>query len=161
MNCKQGIEIAGPAQPVRLPEFHFAASSPNPATLDCYDALVANAVAGDFPRNGDIFRYEFHRQFFVSPAPASLMLRCCIAGGADFDRSGVIVLAGAHLYIANRGNRAGWLRIRKPGPGPNSPVDPTEAYPVVRVTTRRSIRMPAPAHRRPLEGALIWSAAIT
>lgn len=50
--------------------------------LDCYDAILANAAAGVFPQDGDVFRYKFHGLFFVSPAQESLMLRCRIAGGA-------------------------------------------------------------------------------
>lgn len=50
--------------------------------LDCYDTILANAAAGEFPQDGDIFRYKFHGLFFVSPAEESLMLRCRIAGGA-------------------------------------------------------------------------------
>ena len=50
--------------------------------LDCYDAILANAAAGVFPKDGDVFRYKFHGLFFVSPAQESLMLRCRIAGGA-------------------------------------------------------------------------------
>lgn len=50
--------------------------------LDCYDAILANAAAGVFPQEGDVFRYKFHGLFFVSPAQESLMLRCRIAGGA-------------------------------------------------------------------------------
>jgi ferredoxin-nitrite reductase len=50
--------------------------------LDCYDTILANAAAGEFPKDGDVFRYKFHGLFFVSPAQESLMLRCRIAGGA-------------------------------------------------------------------------------
>jgi ferredoxin-nitrite reductase len=50
--------------------------------LDCYDTILANAAAGVFPQDGDVFRYKFHGLFFVSPAQESLMLRCRIAGGA-------------------------------------------------------------------------------
>ncbi|WP_367872711.1 NirA family protein [Luteolibacter sp. Populi] len=50
--------------------------------LDCYDTILANAAANEFPKDGDIFRYKFHGLFFVSPAQESLMLRCRIAGGA-------------------------------------------------------------------------------
>jgi ferredoxin-nitrite reductase len=50
--------------------------------LDCYDKILANAIAGEFPKDGDVFRYKFHGLFFVSPAQESLMLRCRIAGGA-------------------------------------------------------------------------------
>ena len=50
--------------------------------LDCYDAILANAAAGEFPKDGDVFRYKFHGLFFVSPAQESLMLRCRIAGGS-------------------------------------------------------------------------------
>jgi ferredoxin-nitrite reductase len=50
--------------------------------LDCYDAILANATTGEFPKDGDVFRYKFHGLFFVSPAQESLMLRCRIAGGA-------------------------------------------------------------------------------
>lgn len=50
--------------------------------LDCYDSIVANAAANEFPKDGDVFRYKFHGLFFVSPAQESLMLRCRIAGGA-------------------------------------------------------------------------------
>jgi ferredoxin-nitrite reductase len=50
--------------------------------LDCYDSILANAAAGIFPQDGDVFRYKFHGLFFVSPAEESIMLRCRIAGGA-------------------------------------------------------------------------------
>ena len=50
--------------------------------LDCYDTILANAAASEFPKDGDVFRYKFHGLFFVSPAQESLMLRCRIAGGA-------------------------------------------------------------------------------
>ncbi|WP_035616393.1 NirA family protein [Haloferula sp. BvORR071] len=50
--------------------------------LDCYDAILANAATGEFPKDGDVFRYKFHGLFFVSPAQESLMLRCRIAGGS-------------------------------------------------------------------------------
>lgn len=50
--------------------------------LDCYDTILANAEADQFPVDGDVFRYKFHGLFFVSPAQESFMLRCRIAGGA-------------------------------------------------------------------------------
>ena len=50
--------------------------------LDCYDAILANAMAERFPDGGDIFRYKFHGLFFVSPAQESFMMRCRIAGGS-------------------------------------------------------------------------------
>ena len=50
--------------------------------LDCYDTILANAMADRFPEGGDVFRYKFHGLFFVSPAQESLMLRCRIAGGS-------------------------------------------------------------------------------
>ena len=50
--------------------------------LDCYDTILANAIAERFPEGGDIFRYKFHGLFFVSPAEESFMLRCRIAGGS-------------------------------------------------------------------------------
>ena len=50
--------------------------------LDCYDTILANAAANEFPTDGDIFRYKFHGLFYVSPAQDSLMLRCRVAGGA-------------------------------------------------------------------------------
>jgi ferredoxin-nitrite reductase len=50
--------------------------------LDCYDAILANAAAKIFPKDGDVFRYKFYGLFFVSPAQESIMLRCRIAGGA-------------------------------------------------------------------------------
>ncbi len=50
--------------------------------LDCYDTILANAMADRFPEGGDIFRYKFHGLFFVTPAQESFMLRCRIAGGS-------------------------------------------------------------------------------
>ncbi len=50
--------------------------------LDCYDTILANAIADRFPEDGDVFRYKFHGLFFVSPAQESFMLRCRIAGGS-------------------------------------------------------------------------------
>jgi ferredoxin-nitrite reductase len=50
--------------------------------LDCYDAILANAIAERFPEGGDVFRYKFHGLFFVSPAQESFMMRCRIAGGS-------------------------------------------------------------------------------
>ena len=50
--------------------------------LDCYDAILANAVTKTFPTDGDVFRYKFHGLFFVTPAQESFMLRCRVAGGA-------------------------------------------------------------------------------
>lgn len=50
--------------------------------LDCYDAILANAAANEFPKDGDVFRYKFHGLFHVTPAQDSFMLRCRIAGGA-------------------------------------------------------------------------------
>lgn len=50
--------------------------------LDCYDAILANAVADRFPEGGDIFRYKFHGLFFVTPTQESFMMRCRIAGGS-------------------------------------------------------------------------------
>ena len=50
--------------------------------LDCWDTILANAQANQFPEGGDVFRYKFHGLFFVTPAQESLMLRCRIAGGA-------------------------------------------------------------------------------
>jgi len=50
--------------------------------LDCYDAILANAAANEFPKDGDVFRYKFHGLFFVTPAQESIMLRARIAGGA-------------------------------------------------------------------------------
>ncbi len=50
--------------------------------LDCYDAIVANALDNRFPEAGDVFRFKFHGLFYVSPAQDSFMLRCRIAGGA-------------------------------------------------------------------------------
>ncbi|TAG08701.1 MAG: NirA family protein [Verrucomicrobia bacterium] len=50
--------------------------------LDCYDAILANAIANRFPEGGDVFRYKFHGLFFVTPAQESFMLRCRVAGGA-------------------------------------------------------------------------------
>ena len=50
--------------------------------LDCYDTILKNAAADQFPQGGDVFRYKFHGLFFVSPAQESIMLRCRIAGGA-------------------------------------------------------------------------------
>ncbi|MFD0895645.1 NirA family protein [Luteolibacter ambystomatis] len=50
--------------------------------LDSYDTILANAGSGEFPRDGDIFRYKFHGLFYVTPAEESIMLRCRVAGGA-------------------------------------------------------------------------------
>jgi ferredoxin-nitrite reductase len=50
--------------------------------LDCYDTILANAMADRFPEGGDVFRYKFHGLFFVTPAQESFMMRCRIAGGS-------------------------------------------------------------------------------
>jgi len=50
--------------------------------LDSYDAILANAATGEFPKDGDVFRYKFYGLFYVTPAEESLMLRCRVAGGA-------------------------------------------------------------------------------
>ncbi|MGC4017442.1 MAG: NirA family protein [Luteolibacter sp.] len=50
--------------------------------LDSYDTILANADRGEFPKDGDIFRYKFHGLFYVTPAEEALMLRCRVAGGA-------------------------------------------------------------------------------
>jgi ferredoxin-nitrite reductase len=78
--------------------------------LDCYDSILANAAAGEFPRDGDVFRYKFHGLFFVSPAQESLMLRCRIAGGALTSQQfrGLAGIAGTrgpgHVDLTTRAN---------------------------------------------------------
>ncbi|MCW1915316.1 NirA family protein [Luteolibacter sp. GHJ8] len=78
--------------------------------LDCYDAILANAASGEFPKDGDVFRYKFHGLFFVSPAQESLMLRCRIAGGALSSQQfrGLAVVAEkwgpGHVDLTTRAN---------------------------------------------------------
>ncbi|MEM8868258.1 MAG: NirA family protein, partial [Verrucomicrobiota bacterium] len=48
--------------------------------LDIWDTIVADSEAGQFPADGDMFRYKFHGLFHVKPAQDSFMLRCRIPG---------------------------------------------------------------------------------
>ncbi len=78
--------------------------------LDCYDTILANAAAGVFPKDGDVFRYKFHGLFFVSPAQESIMLRCRIAGGAlsTYQFRGLAEIANewgpGHVDLTTRAN---------------------------------------------------------
>lgn len=78
--------------------------------LDCYDAMMANAAAGIFPQDGDVFRYKFHGLFFVTPAQESIMLRCRIAGGAlsTYQFRGLAEIAAdwgpGHVDLTTRAN---------------------------------------------------------
>ncbi|MES2983537.1 MAG: NirA family protein [Verrucomicrobiota bacterium] len=83
--------------------------------LDCYDAIVANAAAGIFPQDGDVFRYKFHGLFFVTPAQESIMLRCRVAGGAlsTYQFRGLAEIANdwgpGHVDLTTRAN----LQVRE------------------------------------------------
>lgn len=78
--------------------------------LDCYDAILANAASGEFPQDGDVFRYKFHGLFFVTPAQESIMLRCRIAGGAlsTYQFRGLAEIAAdwgpGHIDLTTRAN---------------------------------------------------------
>ncbi|WP_264500821.1 NirA family protein [Luteolibacter flavescens] len=78
--------------------------------LDCYDSILANAATGDFPQDGDVFRYKFHGLFFVSPAQESIMLRCRVAGGAlsTYQFRGIAEIAQdwgpGHVDLTTRAN---------------------------------------------------------
>lgn len=83
--------------------------------LDCYDAILANAAAGIFPQDGDVFRYKFHGLFFVTPAQESIMLRCRVAGGAlsTYQFRGLAEIADdwgpGHVDLTTRAN----LQVRE------------------------------------------------
>lgn len=83
--------------------------------LDCYDTILANAAAGEFPKDGDVFRYKFHGLFFVTPAQESIMLRCRVAGGAlsTYQFRGLAEIADdwgpGHVDLTTRAN----LQVRE------------------------------------------------
>jgi ferredoxin-nitrite reductase len=68
--------------------------------LDSYDAILANSATGEFPKDGDVFRYKFHGLFYVTPAEEAIMLRCRVAGGA-LDARQFRALAGITRDLGN------------------------------------------------------------
>ncbi|MGJ8640428.1 MAG: NirA family protein [Opitutaceae bacterium] len=78
--------------------------------LDCWDTIVAESEADQFPNSDDMFRYKFHGLFHVKPAQDSFMLRCRIAGCAlkSHQMVGLAEIAqdwgGGYADLTTRGN---------------------------------------------------------
>ncbi len=90
----------------------------NKDPLTMYDEIQANARAGVFPKDTDVFLYKYSGLFFVAPAQNSFMCRLRIAGGVlrSWQFRGVADIArrlgGGHGDVTTRAN----LQIREIGP---------------------------------------------
>ena len=86
--------------------------------LTMYDEIQANARAGVFPKDTDVFLYKYSGLFFVAPAQNSYMCRLRIPGGVlhSWQFRGVADIArrlgGGHGDVTTRAN----LQIREIGP---------------------------------------------
>lgn len=78
--------------------------------LDMWDALVARAAAGEFPKGTDVLLHKFHGMFYVAPAQDAYMCRLRIPGGqlSSFQLSGIADLAekfaGGYADVTTRAN---------------------------------------------------------
>ena len=86
--------------------------------LAMWDDIQANARAGVFPKDTDVFLYKFSGLFFVAPAQNSFMCRLRLPGGAlkSWQFRGVADLArrhgGGYVDVTTRAN----LQVREIGP---------------------------------------------
>jgi ferredoxin-nitrite reductase len=86
--------------------------------LALYDEIQANARAGVFPRDTDVFLYKYSGLFFVAPAQNAFMCRLRVPGGVlrSWQFRGVADLArrygGGYADVTTRAN----LQIREIGP---------------------------------------------
>jgi ferredoxin-nitrite reductase len=86
--------------------------------LALYDEIHANASAGVFPKDMDVFLYKYSGLFFVAPAQNAFMCRMRVPGGVmrSWQFRGVAELArrfgGGHADVTTRAN----LQIREIGP---------------------------------------------
>lgn len=78
--------------------------------LDVWDNMVKNDQLGQFPDEGDTFRYKFYGMFHVKPIQDSFMLRMRIPGGKlnSLQFRGIAEMAadwaGGYANITTRGN---------------------------------------------------------
>lgn len=86
--------------------------------LTMYDEIQANARAGVFPKDMDVFLYKYSGLFFVAPAQHAFMCRLRIAGGVlrAWQFRGIADLArrhgAGHADVTTRAN----LQVREIGP---------------------------------------------
>jgi len=86
--------------------------------LALWDEVTANARAGVFPRDTDVFLYKYSGLFFVAPAQNSFMCRLRLPGGvlSAWQFRGVADVArrrgGGHVDVTTRAN----LQVREIGP---------------------------------------------
>ena len=86
--------------------------------LTMYDEIQANARAGIFPKDTDVFLYKYSGLFFVAPAQHAFMCRLRIPGGVlrSWQFRGIAELArrhgGGYADVTTRAN----LQIREIGP---------------------------------------------
>lgn len=91
--------------------------------LAMYDEIQANAHAGVFPKDTDVFLYKYSGLFFVAPAQNAFMCRLRIPGGVvrSWQFRGLAEItrryAGGHVDVTTRAN----LQIREIGPA-NAPA---------------------------------------
>jgi ferredoxin-nitrite reductase len=83
--------------------------------FDMWDEMLANAVAGRFPKGTDIFLHKFHGLFYVAPNQDAFMLRLRLPGGilSSHHARGLCDIAegygGGYLHVTTRAN----LQIRE------------------------------------------------